>query len=143
MKGEFYLKKLKPTINILPLIIILVKYKGHILPPTDKVQTYICHKNKPKTWCAVLRLAIQSCPTLCDPPGSSVHGDSPGRNTGVGLPCPPPGGSSQLRDPTQVSRIAGRFFTSWATREASHMIKSDMHNGFIYINYYIKSSFTF
>ena len=27
-------------------------------------------------------------------------------------------GSSQLRDQTQVSRIAGRFFTSWATREA-------------------------
>ena len=36
----------------------------------------------------------QSCLTLCDPvdcslPGSSVHGDSPGKNTG--LPCPPPG----------------------------------------------------
>ena len=27
-------------------------------------------------------------------------------------------GSSQPRDWTQVSRIAGRFFTSWATREA-------------------------
>ena len=31
----------------------------------------------------------QSCPTLCDPmdyspPGSFVHGDSPGKNTGVG-----------------------------------------------------------
>ena len=31
----------------------------------------------------------QSCPTLCDPmdcspPGSSVHGDSPGKNTEVG-----------------------------------------------------------
>ena len=36
-------------------------------------------------WC----LVVQSCPTLCKPmdcgpPGSSVHGDSPGRNTGVG-----------------------------------------------------------
>ena len=34
-------------------------------------------------------LVAQSCPTLCDPvdcspPGSSVHGDSPGKNTGVG-----------------------------------------------------------
>ena len=33
---------------------------------------------------------LQSCPTLCDPldpmdlPSSSVHGDSPGKNTGVG-----------------------------------------------------------
>ena len=39
--------------------------------------------------CAVLRLVTQLCPTLFDPmdcssPGSSVHGDSPGRNTGVG-----------------------------------------------------------
>ena len=37
----------------------------------------------------MLRLVAQSCPTLCDavdcsPPGSSVHGDSPGKNTGVG-----------------------------------------------------------
>ena len=34
-------------------------------------------------------LIAQSCLTLCDPmdcspPGSSVHGDSPGKNTGVG-----------------------------------------------------------
>ena len=27
-------------------------------------------------------------------------------------------GSSQPRDRTQVSHIAGRFFTNWATREA-------------------------
>ena len=31
-------------------------------------------------------------------------------------------GSSQLRDWTQVSHIAGRFFTSWATREALSLI---------------------
>ena len=38
--------------------------------------------------CAMLYLVTQLCPTLCDPmdwcsPGSSVHGDSPGKNTGV------------------------------------------------------------
>ena len=37
----------------------------------------------------VLCLVAQSCPTLCDPidcsqPGSPVHGDCPGKNTGVG-----------------------------------------------------------
>ena len=37
----------------------------------------------------ILCLVDQSCPTLCNPmdcspPGSSVHGDSPGKNTGVG-----------------------------------------------------------
>ena len=42
-----------------------------------------------KASCAVLCLVAQSCLTLCDPvdcspPGSSVQGDSPGKNTGVG-----------------------------------------------------------
>ena len=37
--------------------------------------------------------------------------NSPGQNTGVQT-------SSQPRDRTQVSHIAGRFFTSWAIREA-------------------------
>ena len=37
----------------------------------------------------MLCLVAQSCPALCSPmdcspPGSSVHGDSPGKNTGVG-----------------------------------------------------------
>ena len=37
----------------------------------------------------VICLVAHSCSTLCDPmvcspPGSSVHGDSPGKNTGVG-----------------------------------------------------------
>ena len=40
--------------------------------------------------CAVLCFVAQSCPTLCNPmdcspPGSSVHGDSPSKNTGVGF----------------------------------------------------------
>ena len=44
-----------------------------------------------KTQC----LVAQSCPPLCDPmdcspQGSSVHGNSPGKNTGVGFPCLPP-----------------------------------------------------
>ena len=39
--------------------------------------------------CAVLCLVAQSCPSLCDhmdysPAGSSAHGDSPCKNTGVG-----------------------------------------------------------
>ena len=38
--------------------------------------------------CCVLCLVAQSCLTLCDPmdcspPGSSIYGDSPGKNTGV------------------------------------------------------------
>ena len=60
--------------------------------------TSILKKTKTKTktdpclylrYCAVLCWVIQSRLTLCDPmncspPDSSVHGDSPGKNTGVG-----------------------------------------------------------
>ena len=53
----------------------------------------------------------QSCLTLCDP------WNSLGQNTGVGS-LSLIQGSSQTRDRTQVSRTTGRFFTSWATREA-------------------------
>ena len=42
--------------------------------------------------------------------------NSPGHNTGVAVPFSRV--YSQPRDRTQVSRIAGRFFTSWAAREA-------------------------
>ena len=53
----------------------------------------------------------QLCLTLLDPmnrspPGSSVHRDSPGKNTGVGCHV-----LLQEIFPTQVSQIAGRFFT--------------------------------
>ena len=44
--------------------------------------------------------------------------NSPEQNTGVGTAFPFSRGSSQSRDPTQVSCIAGRFFTVGTTREA-------------------------
>ena len=49
----------------------------------------------------------------CSPPGSSVHRDSPGENTGVGCYA-----LLQGIFPNQVSPIAGGFFTIWAMREA-------------------------
>ena len=61
----------------------------------------------------------QLCPTLqvcmdCSPPGSSVHGDSPGKNTGVGCHF-----LLQEIFSTQGSNLGlGRLFTLWATREA-------------------------
>ena len=50
---------------------------------------YICAFVDPFSVSPVLWLVTHSCPTLCDPmdhspPGSSVHGDSPGKTTGVG-----------------------------------------------------------
>ena len=77
---------------------------------------------------------LQSCPTVyhgkdCSPPGSSVRGDSPGKNTGelgaTGLLCPPPedlphpgieppSPARSLRTPAS----AGGFFTNSATWES-------------------------
>ena len=66
----------------------------------------------------------QSCLTLCNlmdcsPPGSSVHGDSPGKIL-EWVATLSSRGSAKSRDQTQVSHIAGRFFPVWATREADH-----------------------
>ena len=56
----------------------------------------------------------------CSPPGSSIHWIFWARILErVAIPfCR---GSFQPRDWTHVSRIAGIFFTIWATREALHM----------------------
>ena len=64
----------------------------------------------------------QSCPTLCEPmdcslPGSSIHGIFQARILEwVAISFSK--GSSQPRDQTQVSHIAGGRFNLWATREA-------------------------
>ena len=75
-------------------------------------------------------LAAQLCLTLHDPmdysqPGSSVHGILQARI----LECaaiPFSRGSSWLRDWTQVSCIAGRFFTNSATREAQGLEENQL-----------------
>ena len=54
---------------------------------------------------------------LCGPMDCSVHGILQARIL-EWVTYPFSRGSSQPRDLTQVSCIAGRFFTSWATREA-------------------------
>ena len=68
----------------------------------------------------LLVLVAQLCPTLCDsmdPPGSSVHRVLQARIL-QWVAIPFSRGSFPLRDRTQLSCIAGRFFTIWATREA-------------------------
>ena len=62
----------------------------------------------------------QSGTTLCDPMDYTVHGILQTRIL-EWVAVPFSRGSSQPRDRTQISRIAGGFFTSWATREALHM----------------------
>ena len=85
-------------------------------------------------WKKVKVLVTQSCPTLWDPmdcslSGSSVNGDSLGKNTGMGCHFLL-WGSSRPRDRTQVSCTAGRFFTIWAVREAFIAVtKTRIKNG--------------
>ena len=67
-------------------------------------------------------LVAQSCPTLCDPincspPGSSVLGISQTRIL-EWVAFPFSRRSSQPRERTQVSHIAGRIFTVWVAKEA-------------------------
>ena len=67
-------------------------------------------------------------PTLCDPmnlPGSSVHGILKARML-EWFAIPFSRGSFQSRDQTHVSHIAGRFFTSWSTRESPHIDEPQM-----------------
>ena len=59
----------------------------------------------------------QSCPTFWDPMDHIVRGILKARIL-KWVAFPFSRGYSQPRDRTQVSRIAGGFFTRWATREA-------------------------
>ena len=57
--------------------------------PIKTPANYYVDINEVVPMCDVLCLIAQSCPILfdpmdCSPPGSSFHGDSPGKNTGVG-----------------------------------------------------------
>ena len=70
-------------------------------------------------------LVTQSCLTLCDPrdysPQDPLSMWFSKQEYWSGLPFPPPAESSQPRDQTRVSCIAGKFSTIWATREAMHI----------------------
>ena len=74
-------------------------------------------------------LVAQLCPTLCDPMNCSLllwPWDSQAiilEWVAISLSR----GSSWSRDRTQVSCIAGRLFTDWATREARVKVKSLNH----------------
>ena len=73
-------------------------------------------------------LVAQSCSTLCDPmdcspPGSSIHGILQARIL-EWIAISFSWGSSQPRDLTQVSRVAGIFLALWATRGVSGLQQS-------------------
>ena len=77
----------------------------------------------------------QSCLTLCNPmdcspPGFSVHGDSSGRNTGVGCHTLLQG-IFQPRNQTPVSCIAGRSLMSEQSKQESFNLKNPLAKLFL------------
>ena len=79
----------------------------------------------------VYGLVAKSCPTLChpmdcSPPASSVHGIFQARIL-EWIAISFSRRSSQPRNRTQVSCIAGRFFTYWAIREISSPYHLSFH----------------
>ena len=101
------------TIYILNIKLSEVKLKDGVSGGAGWGQYKQGHKSK----------VTQSCPTLCNPmdcspPGSSVHGILQARIL-EWVAISFSRGSSQPRDRIWFSRIAGRRFNSWATREAA------------------------
>ena len=91
-----------------------VKFPGctKFLPPSWSSHRLITLRGMTE-WVKV----AQSCPTLCNPMDYAVHGILQARIL-EWVAFPFSKGSSQPRDQTQVSCIAGRFFSNWAIREA-------------------------
>ena len=103
-------------------------------------------KNTYRCVCAVLCLVAQLRPTLCDSmdcsaPGSSVHGILQARIL-EWVVISFSRGSSRPRDQTRVSRIGGRCFNLWATREACQkknagpqvQLEFQINNSFLWMN---------
>ena len=101
----------------------------NVLSPLEKLPV---RRGEEETETFKQSVLLQSCPifsdpTDCSPPGSSVHGDSPGTNTGVGchallrgtLPNSPETEPASLN---QSLTLAGGFFTISATWEAPSSI---------------------
>ena len=127
----------KILINIIHHI-IRIKWKNHMTDTVDtgkavyKIQYLFIIKTlsilvikENSVWCVCV--LSQSCPTLCSPPGSSVHGFSR-QEYWSGLPCLSPG---DLPDPgiepmsLESSALAGGFFTTIATKSP---VPNTIHN---------------
>ena len=89
-------------------------------------EKWFLQNRKPHPLYHVCSKLLQSCLTFCDPmdhslPDSSVHEILQARIL-EWVAISFSRGSSRPRDRTQVSCIAGGFFTNWATREALYMV---------------------
>ena len=89
-----------------------------VLKPAYSLGAYI--KPALRGWWFSRKVMSDSCDSMdCNPPGSSVHGNLQAKiPEWVAISFSR--GSSRPRNPTQVSCIAGRFFTDCAMPETPH-----------------------
>ena len=97
----------------------------HLSQHTGNICVWVC-----VCVCVCIMKVFQSCSALCDPmdhsmPGSSVHKIFQARILNW-VASPFCRESTWPRDQTQVSCIAGKFFTIWASRDA-HMYNSEIN----------------
>ena len=89
-----------------------------VLKKTSSRGSILIKLNRTKESESVSYSVVSLCsPVDCSWPSSSVHGIFPGKNTGVGSHFLLQG-IFLAKDRTQVSCIAGRFFTIWVPGEA-------------------------
>ena len=93
--------------------------QGNFIPKntSGRPKQVSAHKSNINNASKKEREVAQSCLILCYPVDYTVNGILQARIL-EWVAFPFSRGSSQTRDQTQVSCIAGRFFTTWATRKA-------------------------
>ena len=101
---------------------IQVLHVGYTSIYIDIYKSYIVLLDWPLYYYVKVKVT-ELCSTLCDSMGYTVQGILQARIL-EWVAFPFSKRSSQLRDQSRVSRIAGGFFTSWATREVQGPYKS-------------------
>ena len=120
-KKKHELKKIYP-----PCVCLYTYTQWNIIQSLKRRKS--CHLGQHGWVLKALVLVAQSCLTLCNPmdcspPGSPLHGILQARIL-ERIATAFSRGSSWPRDQTQVSCIAGRFFTIWATGKSwRHYVK--------------------
>ena len=102
-----------------------------LFAPSEILEVILLVSRPQFTWKVKVK-GSQSCPTLCNPMDCTVHRILQSRIL-EWVAFPFSRGSSWPRDQIQVSRTAGRLFTSWATREArlqgvSWLVRDSIHS---------------
>ena len=120
------------TLSLVNVFLFTTSYKRHtgfchLQPRTLAWNTKHLSHSTQKSESEVAQLCLTLCnPMNCNPPHSSVHGILQARiPEWVAISFSR--GSSPPRDRTQVSCIAGRFFTIWASRESTQKRSSLNH----------------